>query len=77
MSRYTVEKQITTTYIDPASGDPVRGFEVSAVLYPWVEYVRIQVPDLKVTTIKPILDELIEQRDALDALSEAAPTDDK
>ncbi len=70
MSSFKVEKQITTTYIDPASGDPIQGFEVSAILYPWVEYVRIRVPDLKVETVKPILDELIEQREALDKISE-------
>lgn len=75
MSSFTVDKQITTTYVDPKSGDPVRGFEVTATLFPWDEMVRIQVPSLDVKVVEPILNELIEQREALDKLSEP-PTEE-
>jgi hypothetical protein len=70
MASFKIERQITTTYVDPKSGDAIRGFEVTATLYPWDEFVRILVPSLDVKVVEPILDELIEQREALDKLSE-------
>ncbi len=75
MSSFTVDRQITTTYVDPKSGDPIQGFEVIGTIYPWDEYFRILVPSLRTEVVKPILDELIEQREALDALSEP-PTEE-
>lgn len=70
MSSFKIEKQVSTTYIDIKTGDPVQGFEVQATLYPWDEYVRIQVPSLDPKVVKPLLDEMIKQREALDKLSE-------
>jgi hypothetical protein len=71
MGSFKIESQITTTYVDPKSGDPIRGFEVTATLYPWDEFVRILVPSLKTEVVEPILDELVEQREALDKLGVA------
>ena len=70
MSRYKVERQTQTTYLDTVSGDPIDGFEVTGVLFPWVEPFRIRVPSLDPKVVKPVLDELIEQREGLDKLSE-------
>ncbi len=70
MSSFKVEKQVTTTYIDPKTGDPIQGFEVQVTIYPWDEFVRILVPSLDVIVVKTVLDELIGQREALDKLSE-------
>ncbi len=43
---------------------------VTGVLFPWVEPFRIRVPSLDPKVVKPVLDELIEQREGLDKLSE-------
>jgi len=73
MSSFKVEKQTTTTYVDPKTGDAIPGFELQVTLYPWDEYIRIQVPSLDPKVVKPILNKLIEQREALDKLSEPEP----
>ena len=73
MSSFKVERQFSTTYLNPISGDPVQGFEVTGTLFPWVEPFRIQVPSLDPKVVKPILDELIDQREGLDKLSEPEP----
>ncbi len=70
MSSFKVEKQTSTTYVDVKTGDPIQGFEVQATIYPWNEYVRIQVPSLATKVVKPLLDEIIKQREALDKMSE-------
>lgn len=75
MSSFKVEKQTSTTYVDPKTGDPIQGFEVQATIYPWNEYVRIQVPSLDKKVVKPLLDEIIKQREALDKMSEP-PTEE-
>lgn len=69
MSSFKVEKQVSTTYVDPKTGDPIQGFEIQATIYPWNEYVRIQVPSLDTKVVEPLLKEIIKQREALDKMS--------
>ena len=74
MSSYVIETQKPSTFLDKR-GEPVQGFLIQGTLLPWDETFNLQVESLSPEVVKPLLEQLVEDRENLDKLS-AAPTED-
>ncbi len=74
MGTFVVETQKPSTFLDKR-GEVVQGFLIQGTLLPWNENFNLQVESLSPEIVKPLVEQLIEDRENLDKLS-AAPIED-
>ncbi len=68
MGTYVIESQKPSTFVDKR-GEPIQGFLIQGTLLPWDETFNLQVDSLSPEVVKPLLDQLIDDRENLDKLS--------
>ncbi len=73
MGDFVVETQKPTTFVNKR-GEPVQGFLIQGTLLPWDEPFSLQVESMNTEVVKPLLEQLIEDRENLEKLS-SAPTE--
>jgi len=70
MASYTIELVRPTVYVDEA-GDPVSGFRVRILIYPWGEARDLELPTDDPRTIREAAIQAIKRRAAMDKMAEA------
>jgi len=70
MADFTIDRTQPTTFLDNA-GNPIDGFLVTVTLTQWNEGHQVQVASLAPNDVGVAIQQLIEDRQALDDLSEA------
>ncbi len=74
MGDFVIETQKPSTFVNKR-GEPVQGFLIQGTLLPWDEPFNLQVESMNTEVVKPLLEQLIEDRENLEKLS-STPIED-